>query len=680
MLSAIKRIAVTDKQAGARPASGALVALCALLLFALNAFLCHELFHVEFTERMESIESSYMSISRWAMNHWGSLDWFPLWFSGTPFHQVYQPGFHLTVAALGTAMGWTAQHAYHFFVAFEYCLGPVTLFFLCYRVTGWLGYAAASGLAYSLISPASLLVPLIRYDTGGLATARRFIVLVRYGEGPHTTAVMMIPLVLLVLHYAVTERRRFAIAAAPFALAALVLTNWPGTTGLCLGIVAYIFSRLGSDRPIHWPTMLGVAAVAYLIASPWIPPSILALVQRNAQQGDATPMNAARFGGLLAIGAGLLVLHWVFQRFHANPWLRFFAYFTIATGAISIGREWFGWQLLPQSNRFQVEFEMAFLALAVWIGKLVCDRLPRRLRIAVVAAFALTCGYQVIRFRKFAWRETRPIDITRTVEYRMAKFFDASMEGRRVYAPGNVSLWMNMFTETPQMEGCCEQGTPVHEYRIANYAIYTGQNAGDRDAENSILWLKAYGAEAIGVTGPHSTEVFHPFWNARKFEGVLPVLWREGDNAVYSLNRRSRSLAHVVNRDQLVLHPPENGLVVEPLIPYVAAIEAPDAPRAEFRWLRTGAARVRADVRPGQVVSIQITYDPGWRVTAGGRVRPAFQDALGLMAVDPGCSGDCTIDLQWDGGAERKWTAAMFVAGLLSALLWFVFPRRVGQA
>jgi hypothetical protein len=102
----------------------------------------------------------------------------------------------------------------------------------------------------------------------------------------------------------------------------------------------------------------------------------------------------------------------------------------------------------------------------------------------------------------------------------------------------------------------------------------------------------------------------------------------------------------------------------------VNAIEAPDAPRADFRWQRTRAARVTADVRPGQLVSVQVTYDPGWRVTVGGRVRPAFQDALGLMAIDPGCSGACTIDLEWDGGAERKWASAAFVLGLLIVAAW----------
>ena len=43
----------------------------------------------------------------------------------------------------------------------------------------------------------------------------------------------------------------------------------------------------------------------------------------------------------------LLIFNWV----DANRWFRFFAFFTLLTGAVSMGREWFGWRLLPQPNR-----------------------------------------------------------------------------------------------------------------------------------------------------------------------------------------------------------------------------------------------------------------------------------------------------------------------------------------
>lgn len=218
------------------------VGACALFLFLLNASLCPELFTAEFTVRMESIEGSYMAFSHWIGSHWSNLGWFPLWYGGMPWVQVYQPGFHVVVAFISTMLAWTTQHAYHFLAACEYCLGPVTLFLLCFEAARRIGYAFTAGVVYSLISPASLFIHAIRADTEHLTTGRRFIVLTRYGEGPHTTVLMMIPLVLLCLHYAVTDRRRWAVGLAPPALAAVALTNWPGAIGLAMAIAAY-FSR-----------------------------------------------------------------------------------------------------------------------------------------------------------------------------------------------------------------------------------------------------------------------------------------------------------------------------------------------------------------------------------------------------------------------------------------------------
>src|SRR5690348_1689874 len=189
-----------------RPASmkkvasqGALTALYLTILSGINIYICNDLFRAEFTQRMESIEGPFISISSYAMKHWGDLTWFPLWFTGMPFHQVYQPGLHLTVAAVGTLFHQSPQHAYHIVTALTYCLGPVTLFLLCRHATGWRGWAFVVGLFYSLVSVSCFFVPAIRNDAGGLLLSRRYQVLVHYGEGPHTTGLMLIPLVIYCL-------------------------------------------------------------------------------------------------------------------------------------------------------------------------------------------------------------------------------------------------------------------------------------------------------------------------------------------------------------------------------------------------------------------------------------------------------------------------------------------------
>ena len=637
--------------------------LCMLILLGINAYICHRLFSLEFSERMESIESSYMSISRWAIDHWADRSWFPLWFTGSPFQRLYQPGLHLSVAAWSMLFRWTPQHSYHFLTALAYCVGPVFLFWLCYHATGSRAYGLFAGLIYSLISPTCFLVPGIRADVGGLLFARRYQILVHYGEGPHTTAVAMLPIAIYLLDRAVSRGRIFIVAAS-MAIAAVLLTNWPGTIALSMAVAAYCLTELGAPW-IHWRRLVAAGALAYVIACRWIPPSTLMFVFRNAKDSDNTVLGMGQAVGFASLLAGIVALHLIFQKIGVHKWIRFFIYFTSITGAVSIGREWFDWHLLPQPNRVQVELEMALSGALAFLFLFTYRRIPKTYRIFLVAVVVVVCADQIRRYRIYADSLTRPIAIQSTIEYKMDKYFDGNWQGHRVFAPGNVALWMNMFTDVPQFAGCCDQSVPSREHRIALYTVYTGQNTGTRDAEISLLWLKAYGVDAIGVSGPLSTEYHKPYWNPRKFDGVLKELWRDGDNAVYDIPRKSSSLAHVVDRSALVMVPPVIGLDTDRLSHLVSALDDPGLPTAKFRWINQHEAEIDADVSAGQVIFVQITYDRGWHVSDEHGNMPIIPDALGLMAIDPGRSGRLKLKLVYERPPEGAVTDAVQAIALL---------------
>lgn len=635
------------------------------VIFAVNAYICKPLFDLEFSQRMESIEGAYMSIARWAAANWSDLTWFPLWFNGMPFHKVYQPGFHYTVAGLSTLLGWTPQHAYHFLTAITYSAGALTLFWLCYAANRDRVQAFTAALLYSLISPICFLVPLIRADAGGWLSPRRYQILVHYGEGPHISAVALVPAVILLLHGAVSLRSRLCIALAPFALAAVALTNWPGSMGLTMAVLAYCLSQIGSLRALQWVAVIAFGFAAYLIASPWIPPSVLTAVVRNAQQSDGTSLGAAQLWPGLILAATCGVLLFVLKRTRTNRWLQFFAFFTLLTGGISIGHEWFGWRLLPQPDRFQVEFEMAFAATLAYLLIWSIRKLPPRIQFIAGALLVAFGARQLLHYARYAQRLTPPIEITSTIEYQMAKAFETNFQDQRVFAPGNVSLWMNMFTDVPQMNGCCDQGIPNQEYRIAVYTIYTGQNAGARDAEISRLWLRAYGANAIGMTGPNSTEFFKPYWNWKKFDGVLPELWRRGENVIYRVPRKSTDPVRVIPKSAITSRAPENGLIVEPIQPFVAALEDPAMPAATFRWVNRHEAVIDAETSAGQVIFLQISHDAGWKAMEDGIVLPVNADLLGMSYVEPIKRGPVEIRLVYDGGSEVQLTRVFLGLGLL---------------
>ena len=123
-------------------------AACMTTLLGVNWFVCRELFTVEFLRHMGSIEGAFIAISRYTMENWPDLSWWPLWFAGMPYTNTYQPGLHLTVAAVAEVLKLSPALAYHAVTAGFYCLGPVTLFWMAYRLSGRRAYSFSAALLY----------------------------------------------------------------------------------------------------------------------------------------------------------------------------------------------------------------------------------------------------------------------------------------------------------------------------------------------------------------------------------------------------------------------------------------------------------------------------------------------------------------------------------------------------
>jgi hypothetical protein len=255
---------------------------------------------------------------------------------------------------------------------------------------------------------------------------------------------------------------------------------------------------------------------------------------------------------------------------------------------------------------------------------------------------------------------------------------DRNRHGDRAFIAGSSSFLYNVFTDNPQFQGGHIQFAVNPFIPGVVYQIQSGTNAGARSAEVSVLWLKAFGAHAISVSGPKSTDAYRAFANPRKFDGVLPLLWREGDDAIYEVPSRSPSLAHVIPAAAVVERTPIHGLDIEPVEPYVAALDDPRYPLAAFQWKGMSEAEIRATVDRGQVIAVQVTYDPGWEAYANGKRQPVRGDAIGLMVIEPDCHGPCEILLRYTGGKDRFVTRALSLAAMLVALAFGWAPALRG--
>ncbi len=509
---------------------------------------------------------------------------------------------------------------------------------------------------------------------------RRLTNIVFYGESPHNVALSLLPLSLLLTARFLDAPTIRRLVAAVAGTGAVILTNAFGVV-----VVSICFVILCAARGKYYgKALLGVSGIillAYLAICRALPPSLIRLMETNSQSsgGDFRFTYWTPLLGVVFL-ASLSAL-WAVLRSRCSPIVQFAALFSACFGGIT----WLGIQginVLPQPLRYHIEMEAGLCLLAAFLLEPLARRLPRKAEIAVTLACLLALGWAAVKDYRFARKLIRPADIARSLAYREARWIADNLPGQRVLMATEGQWLLNLFADNPQMSGGHEPSAPNWTQQVAIYTILSGANAGQQDAAISILWLKAFGCGAVVVPGVDSKDYFHAVADPKKFDGRLPLLWREAGESIYRVPQRSASLAHVIPRSAIVERRPANGLDVAPLGPYIAALDNAAAPEARLSWEHPDHGRIEAKLAPADVISVQITYDPGWRARIGKRVVPLRADQLGFIAIEPQCAGECTIDLEFQGGAERNVTLAvslLAVVGLLAMLLRSALPGRKAE-
>lgn len=655
-------------------------------MLVVNIAVSGRLFRVEYSAYQESNEGTFIAIARQVAAHPGDLLWWPEWEAGLPFQNTYLPLLPLTVGFLSRLSGHSAALSFHQFSAAMFCLGPGFFFLMCWRITRRPEASLIASLAYSLVSTSALVFDPIRTDVGGAWNLRRLQILGYYGEAPHTASMAMLPLAILFLYktFALKEesKRRFAIffACGVLTMAATLLFNAFGGVLLMLAGFSLLVAVDGQRFRRVFLGLIAIGVAAYAVASPLLPPSTLAAIRMNSPTVDGDYRFTGRsLAGVAVLGLGVALLWWT-TRLMKLPALRLFVAFTFLTGGIIGLGFWARSYVVPQPHRYQIAFDMAAAFVVVFGAAELLRRKARPLLIpAGIVAIALL-GVQLRHVLRYSHGLIHSVDMTQTQSYRVARWVDEHMNGQRVMLPASYSYQFNDFSDGPQLFGGHSPMLPNYETRVAAYTILSGQNAGARDAEISILWLKAMGARAILVPGSQSEDVYKPFVNPQKFEGVLPVLWRQSGDTIYAVPSRNESLAHVVPASSLVRDMPVHGLDVGEIEAYVHELEDPAMPDAALVWPNRHTVEIQAEIRHGQALSVQETYTPGWRASVNGREQPVLRDGLGLMALEPGCDGPCYVTLTYDGGAERRLTSGLSLLALLSLAAYLAIRIRVRPA
>jgi hypothetical protein len=251
--------------------------------------------------------------------------------------------------------------------------------------------------------------------------------------------------------------------------------------------------------------------------------------------------------------------------------------------------------------------------------------------------------------------------MTATSDYQVAHWLDTHAHGARVIVPGSEQYWLNAFTTTPQSGGCCEQTQRVTRAAYLQY-VFHRDDASPRPGVPDLAWFRAFGIKYVVVAGARSSEAYHALAHPSKFADVLPSVWHNAtDDTIYQVPQVSGVLAHIISASDLPKRTPDNGIDVEPLSQYIAAIEHPVLPTTKVSRPSADVIKIRGTFRPGDILSVQIAYHPGWDA---GTSRIS-SDRLGLLVVTPRAPGEQEVTLTFSGGTEGTVTSTLSIGVFL---------------
>ena len=604
-----------------------------LLVFLFAAILIRPYFQMKYTDKWGSIESTFIADARFLAENWPHPQWQPLWYTGTRFDYIYPPALRYGTAALAKFAGFWPVKAYHFYVSFLYAIGIAGVYLLVRIASGSRRSAYLAAAATALTSPVFLFMEKYRHDAWRLAP-HRLDVLVRWGEGPHISALALIPIALAFAWLAFEKHRPWAIALAAVVTAGVVSNNFYGATSLAMfyPVLAWSFWITRGEKRI-WIPAVAIPLLSYGLTAFWLTPSYLQITTANMKY---VSQSGSEWSVLLAlvVAAGFVAVSTRLARGKAAlTWEVFVAGSLLFFLLNTAGNYFFNFRIWGEPHRLVPELDLiCVLAIVMglrWMWR-QSDRAYRGAAlVVVVVGFGTSLGYV-----RHAW-EFFPADpnYQNRVEYRLTDWLAKNLPDGRALSTGSLRFWYDAWHDLPQVGGGSEQGLENAAVQAAYANAVWGQNP-----QQTILWMQAMGADAICVSDKSSQDVYKDFVFPLKFAGLLPVLFdnRQGD-VIYRVPRRYPARARVVDTARLnAAKTPRNPDDLEYLEAYADAIEkGPDAP-VTLQREGSDAMRIHATLAAGQSLLVQESYDPAWQAWSGGKRLDIRKDAMGMMAIDAG--------------------------------------------
>lgn len=658
--------------------------ILSLLIVGLNLVLIYPYLPQEYPGWIESIEVSFISMGRFLAQNFPHISFNPVWYLGFPMPFIYVPLIPFSVAVLGNIIG-SFGLAYHLIAGVAYALVPVTLFLFIYFLTKnklaslvgvtWFSLAPSVGNIFAHVRAAQGL-----FDH--TLPPWRMMVMVFYGEGPHTLAMLFLPLAGLFFLWALRERSLAKIVLAAFLTAMTALSNLIGLYGLAilLGVILLAGLLYQEDRANVKRITALVAGLSYLLSAFWYTFSFIA---SNLGEGGGlfqtflTYFPWGTLGAILGFGLLLYLIKLIVpDESQAIGILWFLASFLIVFASY----KW-GISFAPQARRFIPEADMAFAALISsgfsWFGGKLKQILEKNRFSALIArAPALFLLGMILFWTRGVWEAswwfTKGPDreLEQLVEYKMAKFLE-TQNPSRIFVSANHTFWLNLLTDIWQVRGGHWQAATNPWIDHASYQI-----SSHPDGETSILWLKAFGVSHVVVNTPYSPIHYRDFRFPDKFDNLLEPVWKNEGDFVYKLPLAFRLTGAVDLNEMRGINSPQQGDDKQGLESYVAWLEKPTDSKLHFKMINNDLYQIQGKISQGEAVLVQLTYDPGFQAqTESGEKVEILKDPLGFMVLVPPEAGEVNIFLR-HGSTWDRYLGFSLTIGTIAGLIFWAVKRR----
>jgi len=664
-----------------------------ILIVYLNFSLVRFLFEGQFNQNLASIEISYIQMAKFWVEGGGL--WQPLWYLGYPWHVFYTPLLPFLEVVLHNFLGFDFGQAYRVISAVAYSLVPISLYLFVWQITKSKTGAMVASLFYSFVpSIIAFIFPEVANDTlSGILEPRRFTILVRWGEGPHTLALVFLPLFGAFLSKYFENAKFVYLLASSIFLGLIFLTNALVVWAALLLFLALILSELckPSTEAIKLiKNSLKIGLLTFGLIAFWY--NLPFTTTFFAEGGNAFNNWLGMFpwGTLLLILVAVAVFFAVKKlaskitggTFAAFWFLMLFAFVYIyyASGEERL-------EFVPQVLRLNTEVD---LALAILVGVIVSNtflylnsqknsfKIPAQIFGLTIVAFLV--GALIFLGGKYAkvlpefakpLSESSVQSIENSAEYQTAKKLESLVRGdQRVFVPGNYAFWLNYFVPISQIRGALFQSSvhfwPEHAY----YQITNGN-----DANISLAWLKIANIGKLVYTTFASSEPYKDYKVGEgKFNSTLSEIERENGDIFYDVPLKNETLAKIVDYEALkAIKKPENAIDEEPIFAYVAALEKHAERRLEVDKITNGHLRINGEVDDGEAVLVQQTYDRGWDVKDSGW--DVKRDSFDFILLIPKNAGNFEIDLVYG----KPFSVYLGYLISLGTIIWVILRARKGK-